>query len=537
MSSDYFERVEGHLLDAVERHATRRARPGSAVLARLGVARRWLGARPGLLALTGILLLSGSAAGAVLLAAERSQPLSGIVPPYSAPRGEMSVAGSRYTISLTPSLQAGTIGWCNFIVFRDVPEPHGGKNAGFGGGSCGVGTAALGAPLFAADGQRGAGLWYVLAAPQVAAVHFLDGPTVLTRGDPRLPFGFRVAVASLPQRLFAHGGPPLVSALAADGRVIPGGAYQQPPPSEPTSSWSSPAPAARGACALTARPGSAVRVLRGSVIAAIVPDRGVLGHAFISCEDAEISLHGRAALLAAVLLDAKHPGSSPAPLPDMQPVNGSPGVFARSNPLAFGSARSLLARRDGAAWLMVAGAENVNQGLQALRALRLGGLDLRPPRTVPRAAADAECAVTVGPRAGLQEISQENFLIHGRPGRPLVSVDRPELTTCTQAEFYFQDRPLTAMVMFHIGKPGLAGQLRSGQPVPGRPGLFTIPAEVGGGRVVVRRSGRVWLEVDGDDVTQELAVLDRLHVRVARSSRPVARETNLRAFLRVGGLY
>ncbi len=152
----YFDRVEADLLDAVERRAARRARPAGAVRERLSAVRVWLGARPGLLALVGVLVLSGSAAGSVLLAGEPSRSLSGVVPPYNA-RGNLSVAGSHYTIAIAPSLQAGTIGWCNFIVYRGVHELHGGRTGGFGGGSCGAGTAGVGSPLFAPDGGRGGG--------------------------------------------------------------------------------------------------------------------------------------------------------------------------------------------------------------------------------------------------------------------------------------------------------------------------------------------------------------------------------------------
>jgi hypothetical protein len=95
--------------------------------------------------------------------------------------------------------------------------------------------------------------------------------------------------------------------LAADGRAIPGGAYQQPPPREPTRYWSYPHRPPPGACSISARSGSGVRVTQGAVVAAIVPDAGIIGHAFLSCEDVEISLGGTS-LAAAVLLDAQRVG-------------------------------------------------------------------------------------------------------------------------------------------------------------------------------------------------------------------------------------
>ncbi|HVR06329.1 MAG TPA: hypothetical protein VMS02_09815 [Solirubrobacteraceae bacterium] len=520
--SDYFDRIEAHLLDAVERGAARRARPLDAVRVRLGAMRGWLGARPGLLALLGVLALGGSAAGARLLVEQHSRPLTGVVPAYTAPRQNISLAGSRYSITISPSLQAGTIGWCNFTVFRDVPGLRGGRG-GLGGGSCGTGTAAVGSPLFAPDGERGGALWYVLAAPQVAAVRFAGGPTVLTRADTRLPFGFRAAVTSLPRKLFSHG-PPVVTALAADGRAIPGGAYEPPPPQQPTADWAGPQRSARGACSLSVRPSSGMRMTRGSVVTSIVPDRGIVGRAFLSCEEVELRL-GRGSLLAAVLLDAGHPGSPPAALPDMRAVPGVPGVFVRSNTLPVGQFPYLLARRSGAAWLVVAGAETVRQGLRALGALSVGRLDPRPPRSAPRAAADAECAIALRPFAGLQEVSQSDYLIHGHRGPPLPRGGPAEVTTCTQAELYYRRRPLTAMVMYPIGGPGVPPSLRDRRPVPGHPGLFTIAAEVGARRDTVRRIGRVWLELDGGGgpAWQE-AVIARIQVSVASARAPVTRD-------------
>jgi hypothetical protein len=531
---NYFERVEADLLDAVERRAARRAHPAGAVRERLSAARVWLGARPGLLALVGVLVLSGSAAGSVLLAGEPSRSLSGVVPPYNA-RGNVSVAGSHYAISITPSLQAGTIGWCNSIVFRGVRELHGGRAGGFGSGSCGAGTAGVGSPLFAPDGGRGGGVWYVLTTPQVAAVRITGGPTVLTRGAAQLPFGFRAAVAGLPPRAFADGAPQ-ATALAADGHAIPGGAYEPPPPQESVAYWVAPHRPPRGACALAARPGAGVRVTQGSVVTTVVPDPGILGRAYLSCAEVEVSVGG-ASLAAAVLLDAQHPGSPPAALPDMRPVPGAPGVFTRASPLGLGRSRTILARRAGAAWLVVAGAASARQGLRALRALTAGPLDLRPPRGAPRAPADAECAIAVRPLAGLQEVSQDNYLIHGRAGHPLPRGGAAELTTCAQAGFYLRKWPLAATVLFPIGRPGVPPLLRHRQPVPGHSGVFTIPAEVGGDRSAVRRVGRVWVELQGGGLERQLAVLGRVRVTVARARRPVQGGFAPDMFLlRAGGL-
>ncbi len=359
----------------------------------------------------------------------------------------------------------------------------------------------------------------MLTAPQVAAVRIAGGPTVLTRGAAQLPFGFRAAVASVSPAVFADGAP-RVTALAADGRAIPGGAYEPPPPPEPVAYWVAPHRPPRGACALAAHPGAGVRVTQGGVVTAVVPDAGVLGRAYLACAEVEVSVGG-ASLAAAVLLDAQHPGSPPAALPDMQPVPGAPGVVTRANSLGLGRPSNIFARRAGAAWLVVAGAASARQGLRALRALTGAPLDLRPPRGAPRAPVDAECAITVRPQAGLQEVSQENYLVHGRAGHPVLGGGAAELTPCAQAGFYLRKWPLAVTVLFPIGRPGVPPLLRHTQPVPGHPGVFTIPAEAGGGRSAVRRVGRVWLELQGGGLERQLAVLGRVSVTVARARRPV----------------
>jgi hypothetical protein len=526
--NDYFDRLETHLLDAVERHARQRARPAGVLRGRLsgvdgGWRRglgRWLrGRRPGLLALVGALVLTGSAAGAVLLSAEHSRALSGVVPPYDA-RGNISMAGAHYHIAIAPSLQAGTIGWCNLITFEHVRGLRGG---GLGGGSCGTGTPAVGSPLFAPDGGSGGGVWYVLTSPQVAAVRVAGGPTILTRAESQLPYGYRAAVAELPRRVFTRNFPRL-TALDARGEAIPGGAYEHPP-QEPTRFWSYPHAPADGVCSLTARDGSDVRVKRGASLTSVVPDPGIIGHAFLSCLDVEV-VAGGAELEAAVLLDAGHPGATrPAALPDMRPVPGAPGFFSRSSAeigLATDRRMNLLARRVGDAWLVLSGADGAHQGVRTLRALTMGPVELRTPPPVPPLSANAECRIGVRALAGLREVSQTAFLVHGsRGGFPLRYRGHAEVTGCADADFYLGDWSLTVTALLPIGRPGTPPVLRGKLPLPGYPGVFTIPAEVGGTRNVVRRVGGAWLEVGGGSgAAQQALLLGRLSVSVSHA-RPV----------------
>lgn len=502
--SDYFERFEAHLLDAVEREAKLCGGRSRGALRR---------PRRGLLLIAAVLLLGGSAAAAVLIAGERSRSLSGIVPPYNA-RGNISVAGSRYEITITPSLEAGTIGWCTSIHFRDVPP--GGE---FGGGGCPTGTPAIGSPLFAADGSRGPGLWYVLAAPQVAAVRVANGPTVLTRADARLPYGFRAAVFELSAKAFSSGAP-RVTALDGTGRAIPGSSYEDPP-REQARYWQSPQRQPQGRCPLTARRGAGLRARLGTILTAIVPDPGILGHAYLSCVALGFRLHG-VWLTAAVLLDAKHPGAPPAALPDMRPVAGAPGVWDRSS--AFLS-EDLTAMRVGDAWLVVQGRATVSQRVRALRALRVGAIDLRPPRHAPRAPAGSPCSIVVHPLAGLREVAQ-SARTRSRLDQALALPaprGRLELAECAQAGFYYRDWPLSATVLLLAGGHGPSLQLADKRAVPGHPGVFTVRSAEEGSRDTVRRSGDAWLQVTGGrDTEQQRIVLERLAARTPGRVRPRA---------------
>jgi hypothetical protein len=516
--SDYFERVEAHLLDAVEREV--KPRGARSRDAQRRVPRAVRRPRRGLLLIAAVLLLGGSAAAAVLIAGERSRSLSGVVPPYDA-QGNVSVAGSHYEITITPSLEAGTIGWCTSIHFRDVP-----KGGEFGGGGCPTGTPAIGSPLFAADGSRGPGLWYVLAAPQVAAVRVANGPTVLTRADPRLPYGFRAAVFELSEKAFSSGAPRVI-ALDGSGRAIPGSSYEEPP-REQARYWQSPQRQPQGRCPLTARPGSGVRAGLGTVLTAIVPDPGIIGHAFLSCVAVGFRLHG-AWFTAAVLLDAKHPGAPPVALPDMRAVPGAPGVLDRSS--AF-LREGITAQRAGDAWLVVQGQTSVSQRVQALRELRVGAIDLRPPRRAPRPPAGSPCSIVVHSLAGLQQVSQ-SARSRSRLDRAL-AMPAPrgmrELAECAQAAFYYRAWPLRATVLLVARGRGPSLELADKQAVPGHPGLFTVSSAEEGSRDTVRRSGNAWLKVSGGSGTeQQRIVLEQLaartpaHVRPPAHARPRAR--------------
>ena len=310
---------------------------------------------------------------------------------------------------VSPDLQAGEISWCVW-----------------NGSSCDYGTAALGSPTFGFEFSNG----LVLTAPQVAAVRIDDGPIARTHSSPQLPYGFRVAfLKPKPIRIRVGkrfvsavlAGSESVTALNAAGRVIP--SDHSPgdiPPQEPTRSWLFPSRPAQGSCSLAVRNPAQLEMGSGSVVTSVVPDPGIVGHAFLPCINTDLySLQTTAGhqgvygstLEAAVLLDAKNPGSTPARLPDMRPVPGRPGVYDQPNalldipggPLGYG----LSAERVGDAWLVVAGGTGTQQRLNALADLSVGPINPAPPATPPSGPVGALCQITSQPLAGLEEVSQE----------------------------------------------------------------------------------------------------------------------------------
>ncbi|MGO9902963.1 MAG: hypothetical protein ACLP0J_25490 [Solirubrobacteraceae bacterium] len=499
---------------------------------------------------------------AVAPAAAMSLPLSGTLPP-SAANGR---SGITYAIALAPAMLAGQIGWCDSLLTYADGQPE-----DLGTGSCDDGTAALGSPLFGDPGGIGeAGLHYVFAAPQVTAVRIAGGPTVRTRTDPTLPLGIKAAVFTLPAQATPTG--PELTALDAAGRRIPGG-ESQPPPQEPSESWHVPHVAPRGSCSIAAHRGSGIDPGLGSVLSAITPDPAIRGRAFLSCANVEFILHGRR-FGAAVLLDAAHPGTPPADLPEVLPVSGHPGMVDRPSAQSDlinqqANIIGFAARRIGNAWLVVGGMNtSLAERVSALANLTIGPLDLRPPTGPPATPRGALCTISTRPLPGLHEVSQtaitqlpvqratplliptpadqttlardrrrivqdaarfpnDHALIardlarwrrdsakartHARPIKTVAA-----LVQCASASFYYNDWPLTATVWLSNGKPGTPWQLQGKQPVHGHPGTFTTPGQTDSPAGTWRLAGDDWLAVQGGSGPgQQLTVLNALTGAIA----------------------
>jgi hypothetical protein len=354
--------------------------------------------------LVGAVVITGSAAaGVIKLTGSRSQPLSGTVPG----RVEAaSVAGYRYTITVTPGLAAGEAFWNAFIAYNK----HGASGSLGGGGGSLYPTATN--PLFGGDGlqtfsptPRGDTVAYVLTAPDVAAVR-IGNRTIRTFSSPELPAADRAAVLFVPAGYpsivtgWSPGQPvrsrvtfpslagrpavtiQTIAALPLDrnGQVI--ATHQRMPYMPFAYFWQARSavtpnihePAYHGAthpspgvCELSQTGLRALRPEWGHVIKVIPRYPDAVGALFVACVDTEYYLHGWG-LKAAVLLDARRPGRVLGPIPGAIPVSGAAGIV--------NTPAGLTARRVGNAWLVIDGGSGLAQRLQALRALRIGKLDL-----------------------------------------------------------------------------------------------------------------------------------------------------------------
>ncbi|HZU45689.1 MAG TPA: hypothetical protein VFA16_00310 [Mycobacterium sp.] len=383
--------------------------------------RRWLPRPPRPVSIVlAALVITGSAAAAVFsLTGSRSQPLAGKVPGAIEPA---SVAGYRYTITVTPSLYTGTAGWESFITYSTNSSQGSPYRGGGGGGAYPTATNPLfGGSCFDCGGSvsRGNTVGWVLTSPQVVALRIGDR-TIRTLSSPSLPAGDRAAVFFIPAR-----GPTLVEgwqpgkpvhgeatvwgcpcrhgrAVSVIGKIrfvaiLPLDRYghaiatrvTRPYGSTPSfwqapsihaSSHHSPTHARAGVCELRQHGLPALHGEWGATISAISPAKDALGEVFLSCLNTEYYLHGWP-LQVAVLLDGRQPGQVLGPIPGARPVPGQPNIV---NLAAGQPPGSLTAKRVGNAWLVAEGGSGLAQRITVLNALQISKLDLHH-RTSERA--------------------------------------------------------------------------------------------------------------------------------------------------------
>ncbi len=284
--------------------------------------------------------------------APRSHPVRGI------PRGLLQARNRRRLLGahISPALEGGSYGWA--VIETD------------GGGCCTLPKESpSGAAIGAVAGWRGGKheeAATALLSDRVRDVVFGGQPArVVTLA--RLPYGMRMVQLAFPRHahnLFAEGAPAGL-ALGADAKPI---GYLNPSEGGVISRvrwWQKPQPLPPGPCQLRSDGLAGLEPQWGHVAVDIRPYPGrIMGRAFFSCIDSEYYLHGWP-LETAVLLDAQHPGRTPAAIPGMHRLPGAPGTVAAPGDWHG----ELVASRRGNSWLVVAGGSGTAQRLDVLRHL------------------------------------------------------------------------------------------------------------------------------------------------------------------------
>lgn len=207
----------------------------------------------------------------------------------------------------------------------------------------------------------------VLTTDKVAAVLINGIGPISTRPESVLPDHLRTAVVNLRARnVFTPISHLRFIALNSTGSVIPSGSiHPQLLFRAPSKMWRSPAVPPKGVCRLSTTALPSLVSVRGRVMTRFQSHRAIVGREFVSCISTEYLFKGRP-IVAAVLVDASHPGSAkPAPLPAMQPLSGHAGVLGGP-----GIEGDTVARRIPGAWLVVAKGGNLSQRLTLLERLR-----------------------------------------------------------------------------------------------------------------------------------------------------------------------
>jgi hypothetical protein len=262
--------------------------------------------------------------------------------------------------------------------------------SGGGASDCGV-VAQRGSPIIAdfsqSDVLAGAKTTPIstttlvlVAEPDVAAVRVSPTLTLLTRPDRQLPSGYRIAIAAqqalgkktaLPVGRVAvaldrHGRP--IRATARTARLADPAVFWQAKAADGASKGSRVATAPPpGGCEIDTNRLAGATPEYGFVVQHVRGFPQLSAEDYLSCASADFTYHGRE-VLAAILLDAQHPGATPALLPNVRRVSQRSRAFSLATSLAGGSA-SIAARRVGDAWLVVQAAGSVRERLAVLAGL------------------------------------------------------------------------------------------------------------------------------------------------------------------------
>jgi hypothetical protein len=130
-----------------------------------------------------------------------------------------------------------------------------------------------------------------------------------------------------------------------------------------------------GGCAISVRPVRGLSTVRETILR--TPPPHTLNPAepgYLSCASVELRFH-RSPVIAAILLDAQHPGQRPPALPNTKPLPDSPITFVGPGAEevgfpGFDETAQLIARRIGNAWLVIQGPHSLSERKAILQALQ-----------------------------------------------------------------------------------------------------------------------------------------------------------------------
>ena len=215
------------------------------------------------------------------------------------------------------------------------------------------------------SGPSGA-VYVYLTTPEVAAVRISSTLTILTRTDPYLPYDERIAVALVRTGDSASGMNTVVP-LDSNGRPIPVRAVPSPPNN--LAVYAPPGqPAPPAACEVNTSGLPHARPTYGEVVQHVDAFPQVAPGTLLSCAYTRFTYHGKTTN-AAILLDARHPGAPPGPLPAATHLSRHPETVNQPASLS-GIGLAVTARRVGNAWLVIETNSNLATRLEILDHIR-----------------------------------------------------------------------------------------------------------------------------------------------------------------------
>jgi hypothetical protein len=271
-------------------------------------------------------------------------------------------AGWRVTneaVILVPPVNAGGVGWC--VLPLAVAWKTGGCPAT-------LSQAPVVAQTWSTEGQPAFSRGVLITTDKVATVSVRGSAPLVTHRDTFLPAGLRAVVVESSENVAeAHREfPPSVVSMNSRGETISQSRRvgQRLSSYYPVKSISAQAGRSTVPCAIRSTRLGGLTFEGGSVTDQIVPYRGVIKGALQACASVSYRMDGWS-MLASLLIDGEDPGSSPPPLPAMQPLPGHAGVF-----IAPGEEGPQVARRSVGGWLVVSKGQSQQQRTDLLMSLR-----------------------------------------------------------------------------------------------------------------------------------------------------------------------